>query len=312
MNSVFQNIQSFLSINKSIKTKYPPLYSIDHPAYSEIREAEIFARKNIKFISDSCATNTIYAIEDAVSLIGIIDRAIKKAPDDLDLLYAKCSACYIAQLSDQAEEIRLKILNINPDHFDAKVKGNNSKSWEMVFSMPEWDEDIKIIPQAVNDFQELSQLIQIVRDNLRPAIAVVFPAALYTGISLVNYNKCRWELMWTNTPFGYIATHYLMLDNGVVQEGVVPHSSEDKATVRAGYWLLRRLADEDYCFIVITYGEKILVNQRYFFPQPLKDKLRKMGEELKKITPLCPGKLDELQKSAQWFTDKYDINMFKY
>src|SRR2546422_8046326 len=84
----------------SIATSRAALYSKDHPAAKEIAEAEKIAAEKIDMkvygdrTNSSIQTTTSFDSVNYMRIKAILDRALEKCPNDVDLLYARCSLHY--------------------------------------------------------------------------------------------------------------------------------------------------------------------------------------------------------------------------
>jgi len=69
------------------------------------------------------------------------------------------------------------------------------------------------------------------------------------------------------------------------QEATIPHASDASPAVRSGYWILRRMAYLEDCFIVFADDARVLHNIRYKFPTDLKNALTSMARDLERSGP---------------------------
>jgi hypothetical protein len=120
----------------------------------------------------------------------------------------------------------------------------------------------------------------------------------------------RWEMKWESTPYGNVATHYLFLDNGQFQEFFIPHLTEGAPKINSNYWLLRRLATEQFCFIVINRGSSVVRNERYMFTPKLLNTLSEMGSDL--IESNSALSMSQFKIAVQWYMQNSDESSLKY
>jgi hypothetical protein len=101
-----------------------------------------------------------------------------------------------------------------------------------------------------------------------------------------------------------------MLDYGqskpFKQEAFVPHVAEASPTVRSGYWILRRLAHIQSCFVLFVDGDKVLHNSKYTFPASLRSTVKAMDQALAKSGPIRGAA--ECKAAAQWYMQNVDFN----
>jgi hypothetical protein len=289
------------------------LYSKDHPAAEEIAEAEKVAAETIDNkvyggeTSTSFGTMTSFNSVDYFRIKTILDRALEKCPSDPDLVYARSSLHYLALQGEDGMKDREKCLSLAPNHFDARMKTDHFNSWDTIFHIPRWDELQTTLPDLMMKHIEMDHMVQVVRDHLKGAIAVVVPES---RIKLAGSSRMRWELRWESTPKGKVAAHYLFLDNGQFQEFFIPHLAEEEPKINSNYWLLRRLANERFCFIVINRGRSVIRNERYLFPLALVKTLSRMGSDLAANGPV--PSLSQFQMAAQWYMQNSDESSLKY
>lgn len=290
-------------------TQKTPTWSKDHPAAKEIAEVEDAASKliEIKVVGDGAQTITSTNSTACFDLIAKLDKALEKSANDPDLIYARASLNYMALQGEDGQKDREKCLALTPDHFDATMKRDHFQSWETIFNLPHWDEAQTALPDLMMKHLEMNHCAQVVRDHLRGAIAIVVPE---NKVNLAGCSRMRWELKWASTPLGSVATHYLFFDNKTFLELFIPHTSAGAPMISSNYWLLRRLALEKHCFIVITRDRSVVRNERFIFPTTLLQTLDSMSAELKKCGPV--SSTPQFQKAAQWYMQNTDESSLKY
>ena len=154
---------------------------------------------------------------------------------------------------------------------------------------------------------EMDHMVQVVRDHLKGAIAVVVPEKM---LNLAGCSRMRWELRWESTPNGKVAAHYLFLDNGRFAEFFIPPMGEGDPKINNNYWLLRRMANERFCFITIFRGRSVIRNERYLFPPALLKTLSQMGSDLTETGPATS--MPKFQTAAQWYMQNSDEGSLRY
>jgi hypothetical protein len=241
-------------------------------------------------------------------MVELFNKAIAKAPNDPDLLYARASLHYFTMQGEDGQKDRNRVLELSPTHFDALMNKEYFKTWDSLFRLPSWQDKKTTLPEFMTRFIEMGHYTQVVRDHLKGAVAIVVPEN--PNIGLDGCTKIRWDLKWVESPHGKVAAHYLFLNNGKFQEMFIPHLTENEPTINSNFWLLKRLAAEKYCFIVIVRGSKVIWNERYFFPTELLKTLKKLEGDLK--TDGAISSMNKFQTAAQWYMNNSDINTLKY
>lgn len=310
MKNIFTNLFGKPSIENQTKANLEqiPLYSSKHPASIEIQEIEKIIDKSIevKIVGDS----PLYSSNSGsyLDIVNLFDQAVAKAPDDPDLLYARASLHYFHLQGKDGQDDRNRVLELSPTHFDASMNKEYFKSWDTLLQLPGWDENKTTLPDLMAKHLQLGHSAQLIRDHLRGAIAIVVEEN--PNIGLNGCSKIRWDLKWVNTPQGKVAAHYLFLNNGKFQEMFIPHLDGNEPKINSNYWLLKRLAAEKYCFIVIVRGSKVSWNERYFFPPELLKTLKKLEGDLK--TDGAISSMNRFQSAAQWYMNNSDVSTLKY
>ncbi|HEY5593050.1 MAG TPA: hypothetical protein VIK55_18800 [Paludibacter sp.] len=310
MKNIFTSLFGKPSIENQTKSNLGqiPLYSSKHPAHIEIQEIEELIDKTIeiKIVGDSplYSSNS----DSYLDIVNLFDQAVAKAPEDPDLLYARASLHYFHMQGKDGQVDRNRVLELSPTHFDASMSKEYFKSWDSLLKLPGWNETKTTLPDFIAKHVQLGHLAQLVRDHLRGAIAIVVQEN--PNIGLDGCSKIRWDLKWVNTPHGKVAAHYLFLNNGKFQEMFIPHLAEDEPTINGNYWLLKRLAAEKYCFIVIVRGTKVIWNERYFFPSELLKTLKQLEKDLK--TDGAISSMTKFQTATQWYMNNSDVSTLKF
>jgi hypothetical protein len=285
-----------------------PLYSSKHPAHVEIQAIEELLDKaiEIKIVGDS----PLYSGNSGfyLDLLKLFDQAVGKGPTDPDLLYARASLHYFYLQGKDGQDDRNRVLELSPAHFDALMNKEYFKSWDTILKLPGWNENKTSLPELIAKHVQLGHSAQLVRDHLRGAIAIVVQEN--PNIGLDGCSKIRWDLKWVNTPHGKVAAHYLFLNNGKFQEMFIPHLDASEPKIDSNFWLLKRLATEIYCFIVIVRGSKVIWNERYFFTPDLLKTLKQLERDLK--TDGAISSMNKFQTAAQWYMNNSDIKTLKY
>lgn len=295
--------------SKETKTEKYPIYSDKHIAAKEIMEVEKDFTQSVKISIHGSQTLTSFNTIIYLRIKEILDRVIDKDFDNPDLFYARASLHYLALQGKDGMEDRDKCLSLCPEHLDANMHKKHFNIWNNIFEINGWDETQKEIPDLMKYNVENGLVAQVVRNNLRIAIAIVLPLS---KVNLTGCNKMRWELKWVKTPHGKIAAHYLFFDSGKFAEFFIPSIQEHTPEQRMNhsYWLLRRLALETYCFIVISDGNKVVRNEKYIFPSNLILTLKSMGKDI--LQGDTVSSISAYQMATQWYMNNSDINDLKY
>jgi acyl carrier protein len=252
---------------------------------------------------------------DAMRLVSAIEKALEKSPDDLDLLVAKSGALCCAAQFKTAEEILDRVLAINPEHFEARMRKDHWERWQHLFQYPPWTEAARTLHPVMSAHLAHEHRMQIVRDRLQVGIAVVtsvqsqdFPQ----GLS--NTMRSKWEPVWSDTPYGAIVAHYVLVEDNPADpykpEAFLPAFVPDEVAPQSGYWLLQRLSHLGSCFIVLAEGDEVLYNRRYLFPEALQSTLRSIVEKMvRKAARKDPA---AFQQACQWHMENFDMKRIRF
>lgn len=291
------------------------LYSSSTPAYPAakwIRLAATIADEGITLSPSADGLTQTAAISKAVAqkLVQAIDQAVEIAPDDPDLLVAKSAALSLSSEPDNAMAVLDQALAIAPHHFDGRMLKAHPDTWQHLFHFPSWAEGHTKLSPIMRERRWMGQQLQLVRDGLTLGVAVVNPEKreMFPDTTL----RAKWDLVWMETPHGPVAVHYTMLDWGNddiwPHEEFIPHVGAEIPAVLDNYWVLRRLAVIDSCFIVLAdmQSGEVLHNERYIFPQTLRSKIRAMDNDLRRMGPTVD--IDECLAAGNWYVEKYTLD----
>ena len=283
------------------------LYLSNHPAANEISEAERLVDQFVDIQEEGGIKSRRFSTDNYLKIKEILDRAVLKCPDDSELLYARASLQYYALQGEDGAKDRDNCLKINPGHFDANISKEHGYSWEGIFQLPGFNDKYTSVPNQIRSGIDAGQMTQVVRDHLHAAIALFVSNS---QVDLTGCNRIRWDIKWKSTPYGNIAAHYILLDNGKFLEQFIPHLSSTEPNVNDNYWLLRRLVREAYCIIAVFDGESIIRVERYIFPRSLINVLRQLEKHL--IAKGPANSMEEIQQAAQWYMENSDISDLKF
>ncbi len=279
-----------------------------HPAHAQIEVAAQLADQVIHLNTVGDFTSMQIDGAGAMQLVAAIDEALVQAPDDPDLLVAKSGALCCAMQFKTAEEVLDQVLVSCPDHFEARMRKDHWSDWNNLFLFPPWsDKATRLHPLMA----QAGQLVQVVRDGLQLGVAVVRPvqrSMFPRGLS--SQMRSKWELVWSETPYGPIVAHYIMVEDDPFDpfkaEGTIAPIVVEKDVPNSGYWLLKRLALLRSCFLVLADGDTVLYNRRYLFPDSFVATLNTISQ---KMTYQKVGR-DQgaaFQRAMHWHEQNFDM-----
>ena len=292
----------------SASTRVLGLVDPNHPARKEIDEASTLADEVISLYMFGGTLITACSQEDGMRLVSAIDKALEKAPKDLDLMVAKSGALCLAGKDSEAKKLIDKVLSFNPNHFEAKQRKKYWNEWPHLFNFTSWSEKAENLHHVLVEGLQRIEKVQIIRDTLQLGVAVFMHVDPSKIPDLTPEMSCRWEPVWSDTPHGSVVAHYAIVEdtkgNRLVTESFLPTFVPERPLIESGYWLLKRLAATPSCFIVVTDGQKVLYNKRYVFPEELRKKLRLFAERLDKETQ--KGDIKAFLMARKWHMDHFN------
>ena len=282
-----------------------------HPAQPTIDQA---ARAADRFIHLTALTGGQAMLEvnsqDAAEVVALIDEALAVTPEDVDLLVAKSGALRCAMQFKTAEEVLDQALGLAPDHFEARMSKAHWDTWKHPFQFPSWSRETTALHPLMAQKLQDTHTVQLVRDGLQLGITIVRPASARDFPSgLSNSMSCKWVPVWSDTPYGPILAHYLIVYDDPVNpykgEGFMSLKLEREYHPEANYWLLQRLCTSDSCYLALADGARVLFNVRYTFPAELKSKLADILRKRQRLTT----ELDSATflQACQWHMNHFDM-----
>ncbi len=286
-----------------------PVSSPDHPAAAWIQEASDAADQGIELHMESMTSTLQTNSEAGARILSAIERALEITPDDADLLVARAGARMFAPGDDEVPDILRRALDIEPDHFDARMRLEHP-SWENLFLFPSFSEDMGTLPQVMGQYLELGQMVQVVRNKLELSLAVVVPGP---SEGFPHVDRSRWELMWVETPYGPIAEHYLIIEvQGEARsaEACVPHLAEPEPGARNAYWILRRMPHVRSMVLAFADGHRVLHSSEYELPPKVHEVLARMDGDLERTGPATD--MGALQQAANYHVQTFDPGTLRF
>lgn len=284
-----------------------------HPARAQIAAAAQIADQVIQLKAAGGFTMMQVEGAGANQLVAAIDGALAQAPDDPDLLVAKSGALCCAMQFKTAEEIIDQVLARWPDHFEARMRKEHWSDWNNLFHFPPWsDKAARLHPLMA----QAGQLVQVVRDGLQLGVAVVRPVqrGMFPG-GLSPQMRSKWELVWSETPYGPIVAHYIMVEDDPSDpfkaEGSIAPVVVEKDVPNAGYWLLKRLALLRSCFLVLADGDTVLYNRRYLFPDSFVATLKTISQKMT-YQKVGPDQGAAIQRAMRWHEQNFDMARIRF
>lgn len=247
-------------------------------------------------------------------LIKAMDRALEEHPDHPDILLARSSALCGLERWDEAQDLVEQVLEDDPHHFEARRRKEAWVHWDHVFMYPPWSETAKFLPAQLVDEAHAGREVHLVRDRLRPEIAVVQTVDdSGWGDAFAPDAAFRWEPRLVETPHGPVLAHYTLIRtvSGRLyrKEAFLPLVAPPRPEPRSGYWLLQRLAHARSAFVVVARQGEALFNRRWVFPERERLRLRVWAAKLRQY----PVRMDHagFRDACAWQQRRVDLTRMK-
>jgi len=287
----------------------------NHPARRLIDDAARFADRVVELFVVGEAMQTRINTAQALRLATTIEKALARAPRDPDLLVAKAAALSCAGQQTAAQEALDGALKMDPSHFEAQQRKRHGLNWQHLFNFPAWTENSRTLPAAMAVQFQRNEMVQLVRDGLQVGVAILKRADLKEFPSGLSADmRAKWEPVWSETPFGAVVAHYLLVEDSPVTpykgEGFLRTSISEPVSPRADYWLLKRLCHLASCFLVLTDGSKVFYNARYLIPDATRAVLWAIAGTIKREPSAAD--MAVFQRAAQWHGQHFDLSRVRF
>lgn len=278
-----------------------------HPAKRWIDVATVIAdrRLEVKVVDGKPAIETnSFALRD---LVATLDLALGEAPEDADLLAVRAAARYLLDEVPEATRDIDRALRCDSTHVEASALRKYGQGWNNMLFLPSWSSESRYVHPFLAEKANLGDILHCVRHCLQPAMVLLLMATKeeYPNAPV----RYRWDVVCSETPFGPIGAHYILLDlNGQVrrQEYILAPSTEAGQPNSPPPPLLGRLPCVRTCFIVLVAptGE-VLYNLRYDLPPALRSVLKKLTRRLSKASGTNSS---DVRRAADWHMQHFDMD----
>ena len=253
--------------------------------------------------------STSLRIGDETPLIKAIDEILDIDPDNPVYLFAKSEAFYACMDGEKGQLFRKRVLEKDPDHFDARMREGHFDRWDGIYSYHSWDEQMTRIPDMVLAMQQEGMGLQIIRNGLELINMVIIPTSRATfPADIVDY---QWKPVWVDTPYGPVFEHYAMLKlhSGKILRNELSISPYPLEPVhqRNGDMLIQRFCETNRVFIVFNDGPDVLFNKAYRFPAALKPSLSDIKNKCLKVQSVTDAGT-RFQQAAQWYMSHSNLD----
>jgi hypothetical protein len=258
-------------------------------------------------------------VDASERFLGLLDKEISRRPTDTDLLMAKASAlCRMMQMKS-AEAVIDEVLQLDPDHLDARQRKKYWDDWKLLFDFPSWSEaSTSVEPLFKTNLGKLEPtrlMVYIARVGLRLGTVVV------QSVDGLRFDRGIGEDMErlflvkvVKTDYGFSAPYYVLLKDDPKKyfrnEGFLSLGGHSPNTVDSAYWILRRLAAFPDCHIVFATGERVILNRHFTFHNEHAQDLRDAVERFLKAPPAM--RMSDVERSNQWYMEHSELDAVRF
>lgn len=284
-----------------------------HPAHEQLEQAAAVVDRcvQIELLGDRTAMRVSASAGDMERVISILDDAVAICPEDMDLLVAKACVLYAFGQFQSAEETLDRVLDKSSGHFEAKTWKNHWETWINALRYPKWNEGESRIHPAMAAHLSHNQRVQIVRDGLQKALAIV------TGVQGPPFDsrtqiKVEWVL--SKTPYGPLAAYYVKLIEPVgepsVMEAFLPIFRPTLFSPMEGYFLVQQLAFTPYYYVVLASDGTASLNRKIIPGEKGVQNIRDIASQLASTDSYLPQQ--QFQSAMQWHMNNFDMDRLVY
>jgi tetratricopeptide (TPR) repeat protein len=296
---------------------------------NSIKEAEVHFKKGIAILDEKVALFPGFAQSSTAALSAAEEfkRAAELVPSSSDYRYFYAVALRWGLQFKSAEEEIKKVLEIDPNHFEAKKTVEYGPKWKDAFNYPSWSESSTSVPDRlkplVPDLRPGSAAtrVVIVRDGARKIVSFLNKSSRSLWCRPLSMNiKMKIEFVHSKTPYGSIIASYLVvgddpmhpLVNEILLNPNKPgHEFGDACML--GENLSRMLLQQDYTYLIfVDENNAVVLNKKLVFDSAMQSNLRKLENALNEVERL--GETMEparFQQAVRWHGNNFPLSNIK-
>lgn len=254
---------------------------------------------------ESIAAGVLHASVDLEAAQQVVDELDRLAGGS-DVRMAKASAlCRMMQMKS-AEKVIDQVLAEDSRHLDAAQKKAYWDEWPLVFDLPEWNESMTSVEglyrSRLGPLEPSGVRIYLARHGITPACVVVQSIeGLKFDRGIRPEMESRLEIKVVETPHGPVAAYYVVLvddpSSPFRREAFLNLSVDGAREPFAGFWLLRRLAEQGEYFVVFADGSKVLYNKRHQLKERPAADVNRIAASKPRLSP------EQYMAAMKWFMD---------
>jgi hypothetical protein len=284
-----------------------------HSARKQIRQVVDILDSCIEVVvqEDRTATRATLSHSELEKALSALGEAITCCPNDFDLLVAKAFVLEAGAQFKSAEEVLDLVLSKDPSHFEARMWKSHWNEWTSPIRFPAWDERQTILHPVMKAHLALRHQVQIVRDGLQKAVAIV---AAVQGPPFDSRTQVETQWILSETPFGPLVAYYMRIaepsGEPSTMEAFLPMFKPSLFSPQEGWFLVQQLAWTPYCFAVLADEDAIALNRRLTFREKAVHTIREMAQKLARAESFLPQ--EKFQAAMQWHMANFDMNRLRF
>lgn len=300
----------FDSFRRQKRTAGPLTSRLADPAHPGRKQLDQVARivdqcVEVELTGERTALKASFPVAELEKALSALEEAIARCPDDMDLQVAKASLLHASAQFKSAEETLDLVLTKNPDHFEAKMWKGHWRIWSDALRFPRWGEGQASLHPVMAAHLGFGHRVQLVRDGLQKAVAIVAPAE---GPPFDSRTQLKVAWVLSQTPVGPLVAYYVKIiepsGEPSTMEAFLPIFQPTFAPLE-GYCLVQQLAFTPYCFIALVNGTTVTLNRRLVLGPKAATKLVAIASQLSSAPSYLPQ--PQFKAAMQWHMGHFDM-----
>jgi hypothetical protein len=261
--------------------------------------------------------------------MGIIDRvleelqqAVKIVSNDPEPRYLYACALQARLRGEEAEAELKRLLSDYPDFAQAQGHLKHRERWFLPFLYPQWSERHDIVTGDIAPAGREGCFITPVRVGCRRVVSLFarMPRSSI-GSRYKPDQRVAIRMAYMNTPFCPVVGVYGMVDTHPTEPytmetilSVDSYRSDWSDCSRSGYWLIRMLAQQTFCYFVMAdpFNGKVYCNRRIDFDGKTSSILNSVAEQIKNIQQKIDRDETAFPQAEQYFTQRFSLDNIRF
>jgi hypothetical protein len=284
-----------------------------------VEDAEAYLAATVKCVAVGNSISFEHSSVSADRLIALLKEATDLCPQDSRLRYLYgCALCLGMQGAMGTNELK-RALQIDPANMDAKQMLEHPADWRNHFYWPLWHEGQRELPLQIKHYLARELCFIPVRESGRRIVSAFYPVSAGQFRAPPTANpRTKMDFVLSRTPYGPVVAAYLLAEDDphdpfkqeVLLKATV--TKDQLGNAMSGYWLLRSLAGQDYAYLVVIEGDRVVFNKRVHFSEQLKAKLREIEQSLEIDSRPFDESEQRHRRAAQHHMDTFPFDSVRF